>query len=131
ESALTYTWSITSKPAGAPDPTFSINGTNAAKNTTVTFSRAGDYAFQVVLSNGTLSTTASIAFTVSQTLTSLTITPSYPTMSIGATQQINASGLDQFGQAITPVPALDWSVEAGGGSIDPSGLYDAPSHAGT
>ena len=36
ESNLTYTWSVTSKPSGASNPTFSLNGINAAKSTTNT-----------------------------------------------------------------------------------------------
>jgi hypothetical protein len=40
EAALTYTWSTTGTP---PAPvTFSANGTNAAKNTTATFTKAGN-----------------------------------------------------------------------------------------
>ena len=37
EPALDYLWSVAAKPAGAADPTFSGNGTNATKNTTATF----------------------------------------------------------------------------------------------
>src|SRR5262249_7996212 len=43
EASLTYTWSVTSAPTGAAAPTFSVNGTNAAKNTTVTFTTNGTY----------------------------------------------------------------------------------------
>ena len=39
ETNLTYTWSVTSKPNGAADPTFSTNIANGAKNTTATSSR--------------------------------------------------------------------------------------------
>src|SRR2546421_9433537 len=38
EANLTYTWAVTAGPAGA---TFSANGTNAAKNSTATFTQAG------------------------------------------------------------------------------------------
>ncbi|HLL90813.1 MAG TPA: putative Ig domain-containing protein, partial [Tepidisphaeraceae bacterium] len=55
DSSLTYTWSVTSKPAGAADPTFSANGTNAAQGTTATFARAGTYTFLVTISDGSLS----------------------------------------------------------------------------
>ena len=44
EAALTYTWSTTGTP---PAPvTFSVNGNNAAKNTTATFTKAGSYNIQ-------------------------------------------------------------------------------------
>src|SRR5262249_11394689 len=40
ESTLTYTWSAT-VPSGVSLPSYSANGTNAAKNTTATFTHAG------------------------------------------------------------------------------------------
>src|SRR5262249_24082259 len=46
EASLTYTWSVLSKPSGAANPTFSVNGSNAAKNTVATFSQAGSYTFR-------------------------------------------------------------------------------------
>lgn len=49
ESNLTYTWAATTLPGGAPAPSFSVNATNASKNTTVTFARAGDYTFTVTI----------------------------------------------------------------------------------
>jgi alpha-L-arabinofuranosidase len=59
ESGLTYTWATTGTP---PSPVgFSANGTNGAKNTTVTFSQAGTYNFLVTITNGGgLSTTSSV-----------------------------------------------------------------------
>src|SRR5262249_55728293 len=39
ESSLSYTWSVLTKPAGAANPIFSVNGTNAAKDTAATFSQ--------------------------------------------------------------------------------------------
>src|SRR6202040_704549 len=44
EPNLTYTWAATAEPSGAA-PAFSVNGTNAAKNSTVTFNKAGNYTF--------------------------------------------------------------------------------------
>ena len=49
---LTYTWAATSVPAGATAPTFSANGSNAAKNTVTTLSKAGSYTFTVTMVNG-------------------------------------------------------------------------------
>src|SRR5581483_1033964 len=65
ESALTYTWSATSIPNGASTPTFSANGTNAAKNVTATFSTPGTYALQALIqdANG-LSVTSSTSVVV-------------------------------------------------------------------
>jgi hypothetical protein len=49
ESNLTYTWSVTGKPAGATDPTFSTNGTNAAKSVSATFGKAGSYTLRATV----------------------------------------------------------------------------------
>lgn len=65
ESNLTYTWTATVMPSGAIAPTYSINGTNAAKDTTATFFNAGDYTFTVTITNaGGLTTTSSADVTV-------------------------------------------------------------------
>lgn len=68
ESALRYSWSVVGFP---PAPvTFSANGTNAAKTTTATFSSAGSYDFQVVISDAAgQSTTAYVSVVVSLTPT--------------------------------------------------------------
>ena len=47
ESALTYTWSVVSQPAGAPTPSFGRNGTNDAKLTPVGIAAPGDYGFRL------------------------------------------------------------------------------------
>ena len=47
EANLTYTWSFT----GPATVNFSANGTNAAKNTTATFTKTGTYNFLVTISN--------------------------------------------------------------------------------
>src|SRR5205823_105872 len=49
EPALLYTWSATTAPA---QPTFSVNGSNAAKSTTATFSKAGAYVLEVQIKDG-------------------------------------------------------------------------------
>ena len=57
EANLTYTWSATGTPPAAVS--FSANGSNAAKNTTVTFAAAGDYNLQVAIGDqGGLSATS-------------------------------------------------------------------------
>ena len=69
EAALTYTWATTGTPPAAV--TFSANGSNAAKNTTATFTKAGSYGFQVTIRDaGGQTVTSSVAMKVSQTLTS-------------------------------------------------------------
>jgi hypothetical protein len=123
DSGLTYTWSG-SGPAGV---TFSANGTNAAKNTTATFARAGAYTLTATISDGSKSVTSSVNVTVLQTLTSLRVSPASATVADGATRQFSATALDQFGVALTTQPAFTWSVDAGGvGTVNSNGLYTAP-----
>src|SRR5258708_6960071 len=59
-----------------------------------------------------------------QTLTSITVSPSSASVPTGGTKQFSATGLGRFGQPMTPQPTLGWSV-SGGGSISSSGLFTA------
>lgn len=131
ESNLTYTWAATVVPSGASAPTFSVNGTNAAKSTTATFSQAGTYTLTATITDAEgLSTTSSVSVTVSQTYTSTKISPSSVSLGSGATQQFNASSLDQFGKAMVSQPTFTWS-KSGSGAVSTSGLYTALYTAGT
>ncbi|OAI52842.1 hypothetical protein AYO44_16410 [Planctomycetaceae bacterium SCGC AG-212-F19] len=127
ESNLTYTWAAASVPTGAT-PSFSVNGTNAAKNTSVTLNKAGSYTFQATITDaGRQTATSTVNVTVNQSLTSLVLSPASATVADGATQQFSATGKDQFGNALTTQPAFSWSIDSGGiGSISTSGLYTAP-----
>jgi len=125
EGNLSYSWGITAAPNGAT-PQFSINGTNAAKNVTVTFNEAGSYTFTVTISDGTLSTTSSVSLTVSQTLTSIVLTPPGKSMNLNGSQQFAATGKDQFGTALAAQPTFSWSVDGGGvGGVNATGFYSA------
>ena len=127
ESRLTYTWSLQSGPTGAPNPSFSANGTNAAKNTTATFYQAGAYIFQVIITDPSgLTATSSVSVTVNQTATTLTMSPGSVTLSDGAAQQFTATALDQFGKVLVSQPAIAWSF-TGLGSLSGTGMYSAPS----
>jgi subtilase family serine protease len=131
ESNLTYTWTVTSEPSGASAPTYSINGTNAAKNTTATFYSAGSYTFQVTITDkGGLSVTSSTSVTVNQTLTGVSVAPGKDTLAPNAKQQFVASAVDQFGKAMASQPAFTWSL-SGIGTLNSSGLYTAPGTTGT
>jgi hypothetical protein len=127
--ALTYTWSLTSQPSGATTPTFSVNGTSAANNTTATFYQAGSYTFQVTITDTSgLSVTSSVSVTVNQILTSLSVTPGTATIADSASQQFSAVELDQFGKAMATQPTFTWALATGGiGSLSSSGMYTAPS----
>jgi hypothetical protein len=128
ESSLGYTWAtVGTPPAGV---TFSPNGSNSAKNSTATFSRAGSYQLRVTIADVQGATvTSDVAVTVSQTLTGILVTPSTATVAPSATQAFSATGADQFGQAMGSSPSITWSV-SGGGSISASGVFSAGSTAG-
>jgi hypothetical protein len=129
EANLTYTWTTVNPPSGV---TFSANGTNAAKNTTVTFTAAGTYTFTATITNaGGANTTSSVTVTVNQTLTSIVVSPGSASVGTGATQQFTAQALDQFGSAMAVQPAVTWTVDSGAGTIDGNGLYQAPATPGS
>ena len=131
EVGLTYTWSTSSLPAGAGNPIFNINSTNLAKNTIATFSKAGSYTFTVTITDtGNLSTTTNVNVIVNQTLSSMALTPQSVTLNANQTQLFVASGFDQFAIAMVTPPTFAWSVSAGIGSVNSSGLYTAPNAGG-
>ena len=127
ESNLTYTWATT---GSLPAPVaFSANGTNAAKERTATFAAAGNYNFQVTITDsGGLSVTSSVSVTVNQTLSSIAIQPGPAAMADNTTYPFSATGLDQFGNPLASQPAFTWSVDNGGagGTINSAGLYSTP-----
>jgi hypothetical protein len=125
DSGLTYTWS-SSGPAGV---TFSDNGDNTAKNSIATFSLAGTYTFTAAITDGSQTVTSGVTVTVKQTLTSLTVSPTTPTVFDGMTQQFSASALDQFGNPLKTQPVITWTVDTGGiGTIGSKGVYTAPTN---
>ena len=131
EANLTYTWSTLSAPSGAASPTFSINGTNAAKNSTATFFKAGNYQLQVAIFDGIRATNATLNITVNATLTSLHLSPTNLTLQQGSAQQFTATGFDQFANPLASQPQYNWSVDVNGGTITQAGLYTAPATIGT
>lgn len=127
ESALTYTWAATGTPPAAV--TFSANGTNAAKSTTATFTKAGDYNFTVTVTDADSATaTSSVNVTVNATPTTLAVTPNTASVQIGATQQLSAAVNDQFGNPIAQPPSIVWST-TGGGTVN-GGLFAASAAGG-
>jgi hypothetical protein len=69
EAGLTYTWRTVNAPAPV---TFGANGSNAAKNTIVTFTAAGTYTFVATITNAAgLSTTSTVTVTVNTGVSAL------------------------------------------------------------
>ena len=50
-------------------------------------------------------------------------------MADDGSEAFSATGYDQFGHVLTAQPDLQWSVPAGEGSVDASGVYSAPGTA--
>ena len=131
ESTLTYTWSAATLPSGAAAPTYSVNGTNASKNTTATFSQSGAYTFMVTISDASGQTaTSNVSVTVNSTLTSIGITPANASIYEDQSQQFTAKANDQFGTALAIQPTFTWAMVSGVGSISASGLFSSPTAAG-
>ncbi len=116
----------------SPQPAFtwsvSGGGTISASGLFTAGSSAGG-PFSVTASSGSVSGSASVTVTAPPVLTSITVSPASVTVSTGGTQQFSATGLDQFGNPLSPQPAFTWSV-SGGGTISASGLFTAGSSAG-
>ena len=67
--------------------------------------------------------------TVVQSLAQIVVLPSLVSIPQSTTQQCTATGYDQFGNPLSAQPVFNWSV-SGGGTINQSGLFTAPSSAG-
>jgi hypothetical protein len=128
ESSLTYNWAATTLPSGATTPTFSTNGTNAAKSVVATFYKAGSYTFTVTIKDAVGDTvTSAVNVTVNTALTTITVTPTTSTLNDAQSTQFSAAGYDQFGAALTSQPSFTWSLAGGSaGSVNSSGFYSAP-----
>jgi hypothetical protein len=121
EAQLSYQW--TSMSGGWP-LTFSVNGTNGAKTVTVTFSGAGSYTFEVVVTDaGGLSVRGTVTVMVTQVATGMEITPAAASVPINGMQFFNAQGRDQFSRFMFLGPPT-WSV-SGGGTVSTSGQFMA------
>jgi hypothetical protein len=126
EANLTYTWATTGVPPASVS--FSPNTSNAAKNTTATFTKSGTYNFQVTIKDvGGLTVTSSKSVTVNQTLTNVTVSPATANVTVGGTQAFTASGKDQFGTTMSITPT--WSISVGG-TISAAGLFTATTAGG-
>lgn len=127
EPNLTYVWVTTAAPYGAATPSFSVNDSNSAKNTTATFQAPDAYTFTVYITDSSgLSVSSSVSVNVSRTLTSIAITPASASLSPAQTVQLSVLGYDQFGSYMTPQGGFTWTVSSGGGSITQAGIYTAP-----
>ena len=130
EAALTYTWATTGTPPAAV--TYSANGTNAAKSSTATFTKAGTYSLQCTIKDvGNLTITSTVMVTVQQTATSVAVTPASANVIITKTRQYTALVKDQFGAALTTQPSITWSpASVASGTLSSTGLFTANTTVG-
>jgi hypothetical protein len=125
-ASLSYSW-LTIGPRPGP-LTFSRNNTNAASTTTVTFTQAGNYTFLVIITDSVGLTYASqVTVTVSQVLSTVSVSTGLAALADGGTEQLSATALDQFGHAMSSQPRFVWALGAGSvGSLSSTGQYKAP-----
>ena len=105
---------------------FSANNTNAAKNTTATFSKVGTYQLAVtIIDPEGAATNATLIANVLPTLTTIYVTSANASVKQGQTLQFSAVASDQFGDALATQPNFVWSTDSDAGTVDSSGLYSA------
>jgi autotransporter-associated beta strand protein len=127
EPNLDYRWTA----QGPAAVSFSVNGTNAAKSSLATFTKAGAYTLTATITDSSgLTATSSATVTVAQTLTAISVSPATASAVAGTTLQMTAVAADQFGSPLTSQPSFAWAV-TGGGSITPAGLLTTPVTAAT
>jgi hypothetical protein len=126
EASLTYTWATIGTPPASV--TFSVNGTNEAKTTVVTFSKVGIYTLQATIRDGSGQTiTSNVTVTVSATLSKIAVSPSSSAILTSATVALTAQANDKFGAAMAPQPTFAWTIDAAGaGTVSSTGVYTAP-----
>src|SRR5215469_9217640 len=84
EASLTYIWTAN----GPAAVSFGANGTNAAKNTTVTFQAGGSYTFRVVMKDAAgLTVASSVKVQVNQTSSTVGVVPADASVNINGAQQ--------------------------------------------
>ncbi len=128
EASLTYTWAVTGTPPAAV--TYSANGTNAARISVATFTKAGVYPFAVTIADlSGLTVTSAVTVTVNQTNTTVVVSPTTPIVHVGSTQTFTAISKDQFGTTLSAQPTFSWSV-SGGKTISSGGVVSAITTAG-
>ena len=89
---------------------------------------AGTFTNTVRAGNGTVTGTATVVVNAGA-LASITVAPSPATLAIGAAQQFTATGKDSGGNVVPITPT--WTLVAGGGSLNSTGLFTAGTTPGT
>ena len=114
------TWRTSSVPSGG-----SATVTAQTGSASIAFNKAGNYNFEAAASGLTLRFTVA----VTQTLTSIAVTPGTATVTSGQSQSFSAVARDQFQLPMSKQPRFTWT--ATGGTISSSGSFVAPSGTGS
>jgi len=112
-------------------PTWSVVAGGGTVSNTGLFTAGtapGTYTNTVQATSGAVSGTATVTVTVGAVAT-ISVTPKPVVLRTNATQQFTAVGRDAGNNVVVFTPV--WSVVAGGGSIDNTGLFTAGAVAGT
>lgn len=113
------------------NPTWSVAAGGGAINASGVFAAGtvpGTFANTVTATVGSISGTASVTV-VAGSAASITVTPTPQNLAVGFTQQFTAVVRDAANNVLTVLP--NWSVTAGGGTINATGLFTAGTVAGT
>jgi hypothetical protein len=125
---LIYKWSVVAAPSGS-NVSFNVNGTNAAKQSQVNFTRAGAYTFKVdIIDQQGATVSSQIRLNVVPTVTSLSVrtpdskpvTAGSPVNVTGSSQRLVVFGYDQFGQRILNPTSTSWSILSAPENAKPS-----------
>lgn len=113
-------------------PNWFIANGGGTINTTGLFTAgtlAGTFSNTVTVTNAFGITASATVIVTPGALTSVVVTPNPAILAIGATQQFTATGKDANGNVVAFTP--NWSLQAGGGTINATGLFTAGTAAGT
>jgi Regulator of chromosome condensation (RCC1) repeat len=116
-----YIWSLAGYPPAAVS--FSANSNAAASNVTATFTAAGTYTFNALLTNGTGITNSTVTVSVAPTVTSLVLNPTNVLTTSFETPAFAASVYDQFRHLMSPGASINWYMISGTGALTPDGIY--------
>jgi plastocyanin len=106
----------TAKPTGDDIPNTAAGGTASR-----TFANAGTYAYDCTLHSG-MSGNVIVQGSVPLVFTSVAVTPSTPSVNVGATVQLSATARDQNGSAMPGLPGPSWSSSSTSVATISSGL---------
>lgn len=114
DANIIYTWSGGNS---SKKVFFSPNGSNDARNTTVTFTAAGTYTLTATAKDAAKhAVTSKIKVTVVATPTALSISPAAIVLNPAASQTFTLTLYDQFAARIVRLPTISWSRSGGTGS---------------